>query len=81
MLIVCHSVHYYAGGLYPLFSQGISQEELQVREGKDKVRASWTRGVITHDLGRQAPVIDVAKPGYAPFLWMCVCGYRMYGCF
>lgn len=50
-----------------LLSRYLSKE-LQVREGKDKVRALWTRDVITHDLGRQAPVIDVAKPGYAPFL-------------
>ena len=34
----------------------------EVREGKDKVPAMWIRDVITHDLGRRAPFIDVVAP-------------------
>ena len=43
-------------------------KQLQVREGKDKVLASWIRDAITHDLGRRASVIDVVAPVYARVL-------------
>lgn len=39
------------------------QKQLQVREGKDKVLASWMRDVTTNDLGRRAPFIDVVASG------------------
>ena len=41
------------------------QKQIEVREGKDKVLATWIREVITHELGRCAPFIDVVAPGYA----------------
>ena len=44
------------------------QKQLEVREGKDKVLATWIRDVYTHDLGRRAPCIDVVAPGYARVL-------------
>ena len=44
------------------------QKQLEVWEGKDKVLAMWTRDVITHDLGRRAPFIDVVAPGCARVL-------------
>ena len=40
------------------------QKQLEVREGKDKVLATWIRDVTTHDLGRRAPFIDVVAPEY-----------------
>ena len=43
------------------------QKQLEVREGKDRVLATWIRDVITHDLGRRAAFIDVA-PGCARVL-------------
>ena len=46
------------------------QKQLEVREGKDKVLAMWIRDVITHDLGRRAPFINVVAPGCARVL-MC----------
>ena len=42
--------------------------QLEVREGKDKVLATWIRDVITHDLGPRAPFIDVVAPGCARVL-------------
>ena len=44
------------------------QKQLEVREGKDSVLATWIRDVITHDLGRRAPFIDVVAPGCARVL-------------
>ena len=44
------------------------QRQLEIREGKDKVLAAWIRDVISHDLGRRAPFIDVIAPGCARVL-------------
>ena len=44
------------------------QKQLEVREGKNKVLSMWIRNVITQDLGRRAPFIDVVAPGSARVL-------------
>ena len=44
------------------------QKQLEIREEKAKVLATWIRDVITHDLGRWAPFIDVVAPDCARVL-------------
>ena len=44
------------------------QKQLEVRDGKDKVLATWISDVITHDLGCRAPFIDVVALGCARVL-------------
>ena len=44
------------------------QKQLQVREGKNKVLATWIRDVITHALCHQAPSIDFFAHGCARVL-------------
>ena len=44
------------------------QKQLEVREGEDKVLATWIRDVITHDLGHRALFIDVVAPSCARVL-------------
>lgn len=43
--------------------------KIHTREGKDKVLGTWMRDVITHDLARRAPFIDVVVPNYTR-VWM-----------
>ena len=38
------------------------QKQLEIREGKDKVLATWIRDVITHDLGRRARSLMSLRP-------------------
>ena len=54
------------------------QKQLEVREGKDKVLATWIRDVIPHDLGRRAPFIDVVAPGCARVLMSALRARRMF---
>ena len=44
------------------------QQQLQVREGKDKMPASWRCDLMTHDPGHRAPFIDAVAPSCARVL-------------